>query len=97
MCLSHITIGLSQLTFLGEGKENNEHRKAWEENEVSVFHCDMSVTFILFSLDSSSTYSQFKEVLSRASLVVQWLRSACQCRGHDLIPELGRFHLLQSN
>ena len=33
----NITIGLSQLTFLGEGKENNEHRKAGEENEVSVF------------------------------------------------------------
>ena len=40
-CLSHTTIGLSQLTFLGEGEENNEHRKVGEENEISVFHCDM--------------------------------------------------------
>ena len=38
VCLSHITIGLSQLTFLGERKGKNEHRKAEEENEVSVFH-----------------------------------------------------------
>ena len=83
MCLSHNTIGLSQLTFLGEGEENNEHRKVGEENEISVFHCDMSVTFILFSLGSPSTYSQyfFKEVLSRASLVVQWLRICLPMQG----------------
>ena len=32
--LSYTAIGLSQLTFLGEGKENNEHRKVGEDRTL---------------------------------------------------------------
>ena len=32
-----------------------------------------------------------------ASLAVQWLRVHLQCRGHWLIPGLGRFHMLWSS
>lgn len=61
MCLSYTAIGLSKLCE-GGGKEINEHRMVGENRAlVSCVssYCDVSATFILFSLHFPSIYSQY--------------------------------------
>lgn len=55
-----------------------------------------SFIFLAQSLERNAP-SFLKTWLGQTSLVVQWLRIHCQCRGHSVISGPGRPHMPQSN